>query len=167
MGELTRTLNERGRRSPTARVGARGAGRPDSRSSTRARSAGRSPRTSSRRCSPPGAARRDRRRRRARADRRRGGDSRRRARGARRQRRRRRAVPRRQDQTFGFLVGQVMKASGGKANPDAREHAAPPRDRRTRPGVIEAQRPLEGSTAAACSRCATCRSASTRASSCS
>ena len=37
--------------------------------------------------------------------------------------------------TFGFLVGQVMKAAGGKANPEARERAA---EESARPAVSNA-----------------------------
>ena len=54
-------------------------------------------------------------------------------------------------QTFGFLVGQVIKATGGKANP-ALVNDAGRSD--TRPAVIEAIT-SRSSTAAACTRCAT------------
>ena len=119
MGELLRTMKERGSRHRAGAADAGGAGRTDRARRARARSATRSARTCSPRCTTSGrSAEDDRRRRRARAD-----------------RRRRRAARRSsatssaanpdavtqyragKQQTFGFLVGQVMKAASGKANP--------------------------------------------------
>ena len=127
MGELLRD-DERARRSTIERgaADARGAGRADRARRRRARSAARSPRTCSRRCSTSGRA----------------ADEIVAAEGlaqiddevalaADRPRRARRATPTRsrsiraaRQQTFGFLVGQVMKATRRQGEPEARERAA-------------------------------------------
>ena len=107
------------RRRPVSRPDfSRRAGRARSRSSSAASSAARSPRTCSRRCGPAAGPRRRSSTRKA---------WRRLATSPLLQRSSPtssprhpdvgRAVPRRRNNVLGFLVGQVMKASGGKANP--------------------------------------------------